>query len=135
MLASRPYIRDVGWVGDGGSLVFAADASDREQLWLIDVGGGEPRRLGGGASAMSVSVARTGRRLAFERRIRDVNVWRAAGPAAPKREAPRPLIRSTRTDWVAEYSPDGAGIALVSTRSGRLSIWTCTQDGLECEEF
>ena len=135
MLASRPNLRDVAWVGNGGSLVFADGRSDLEQLWLVEAGGGQPRRLSGGASAMSVSVARIGQRLAFEGRIRDVNVWRAPGPAAQQREAPRPLIRSTRTDWVAEYSPDGTAIAFVSTRSGRLSIWTCAQDGLECEEF
>jgi Tol biopolymer transport system component/DNA-binding winged helix-turn-helix (wHTH) protein len=129
-------ITDVGWSEDGRSVVFAGGLPDEEGMSVASVPGREEtRRLSVGDHAVAISVSRRGGRLAFEQSIRDVNIWRAPGPAAPGASPATPLLHSTRIDHTPDYSPDGTHIALGSTRSGRHAIWTCDQDGRGCVEF
>ncbi len=65
-------------------------------------------------------------RMALARTIRDDNIWRVEDQPGGRA---LPWIRSTRIDTNAQFSPDGAKIALQSNRSGSVEIWVCRSDG------
>ena len=45
------------------------------------------------------------------------------------------LLSSTRTDYNAQYSPDGKRIVFHSTRSGLPAIWVCSSDGSNAKQL
>lgn len=68
---------------------------------------------------------RQGRRLAFTKSYRDLNIWRITTHG----QQPRRLIASSAEDTNAEYSPDGEQIAFTSTRSGHSEAYVAGKDG------
>ena len=72
--------------------------------------------------------ARPHRRLTYQRRTIDTDVWRIALSDAPTME-PQPLVASTYQDREAKYSPDGKKIVFVSTRTGQPAVWRSNSDG------
>ncbi len=67
-----------------------------------------------------------GDRLMFLQRRETINLWswRLSG-----HEEPRAITRSTRLTLQPTFSPDGAQLAFVSTRSGAPEIWISRSDG------
>jgi Tol biopolymer transport system component len=57
----------------------------------------------------------------------DTDIWRLDLRNASA--APVKLITSTKSDWGAQYSPDGEKILFLSSRSGRSAIWVAAKDG------
>jgi serine/threonine protein kinase len=118
------------WTPNGREVISSVLGSD--SLWKVPAsGGGQPERLPStGGEAYSPAISRTGNRLAYERRVRDTNIWRlslsgpglAAGP-------PVRFIGSTREDSAAQYSPDGKRIVFDSERNGLHGIWVSNADG------
>jgi Tol biopolymer transport system component len=127
------------WTADGRSIVFSSCRSPRGavfSLWKVPVVGGEPRPLEFGESGHDPSVSRTGDRLAYEREISDMDIWRVGGPNAPKDERkPRPFISSTSWDWAPEYSPDGKTVLFTSHRSGFGEVWLADADGSNARQL
>ena len=116
--------RGLAWTPDGREIVFAAGG----RLWEIPAAGGNPQLLAfAGSGAPFPAVSRAGGRLAFARRIRDIDIWRvdAHAPDTP----PVKLVPSTLTDANPQFSPDGRRIAFTSRRSGELAIWVADADG------
>jgi Tol biopolymer transport system component len=70
-------INAVVWTRDGNSLIFADLADGKSQVWLIAVGGGEPRKLDlpveGAISVLDVHP--DGQRLAYDSRTLGGEVW------------------------------------------------------------
>ena len=64
-------------------------------------------------------------RLAFSRTLTDVDIWRVRLGGVSE-----PLIRSSFTEWVPQFSPDGRKVAFTSNRNGDSSeIWVADADG------
>jgi dipeptidyl aminopeptidase/acylaminoacyl peptidase len=110
------YIRGHGTNMDGEVANPTSDiAGASRDLWLVDVRGGEPVRLG---PAVNAVVAPTGGRIAWVdgRSALLLDLDAAAGGAGP---APVRLfsVRSSLSDL--EWSPDGTRIAFTSARDGR----------------
>jgi Tol biopolymer transport system component len=70
-------------------------------------------------------LSRQGRRLAYVRYWRDLNIWRVQIPGG----IPAPFISSTHSEENPKFSPDGRRIAFRSDRSGNNEIWVCDSDG------
>ena len=133
-------IRGVAWTPDGRDLVFSSNRLGGHSLWRIPAKPSslaQPERLVGvEGDARHPAISRgsqgTSARLAYERNLEDLNVWRAqvrAAGGAPAIKMPAPIIQSTRVDREAGYSPDGKQITFVSDRSGTVELWICASDG------
>jgi Tol biopolymer transport system component len=127
------------WTPNGQEIIFTSGASlFRGTLWRVTVSGqGKPDRLpftGGEPSAPTIS--RSGNRLAYQRDVSDLNIWRlplsGSGVAAG---APARFIVSTRVDLSPQDSPDGQHIAFSSNRTGVGGIWVCDADGSTAVEL
>jgi Tol biopolymer transport system component/DNA-binding winged helix-turn-helix (wHTH) protein len=133
-------IRGVAWTPDGRDLVFSSNRLGGHSLWRIPAKPSslaQPERLVGVEGdarhpAISQGSQGTSARLAYERNLEDLNVWRGQVRAAggvPTIKMPAPIIQSTRVDREAGYSPDGKQITFVSDRSGTVELWICASDG------
>jgi Tol biopolymer transport system component/DNA-binding winged helix-turn-helix (wHTH) protein len=116
----------VDWSPDGKSLVFSSSRAGLFSLWRLPLSGGEPLLVGGGGSKMKhPSAARAVDAIAYENWNYEVNLWSV--PLAGPSDAKPPLRVTFATDeWEfdPEFSPDGARIAYVSTKTGAPEIWT-----------
>jgi Tol biopolymer transport system component len=140
LATSARWIQGIAWTADSREVVFAGDLAGRSGLWRVQAfASGRARRLNGIGHdsgrlkrmgryrGMSVSVSRTGGRLAYTQGVFDANIWRVSlgrdkGPAAR-------LIWSTKDDIQPAYSPNGRQIAFESDRAGNEEIWVCQADG------
>jgi Tol biopolymer transport system component len=120
-------LRGFDWTPAGRNLICAG----ADHLWTVSLGGGEPRTLSvPGEAVTGVSVARSGRRLVYQRRLLDSNIWRMPGPVSHDgSESPSRLLASTRFDIEPQYSPDGTKIVFTSERSGTGEIWVADSTG------
>ncbi len=111
------------WTPDGASLVFVrGGAASREgnypnplsspegaeqALWIVSLAGGEPRRLDEG---FSPAVSPKGDRVAY---VKKGQIWSAPLAGEPK---PAQLIKARGECGSLRWSPDGSGLAFVTTR-------------------
>lgn len=116
------------WLASSDGLVACGAMDGEARLWRLPLSGGAPEPLPNlTEDDITPTISRSGRRLAFERRYSDTNIWRA-DLSKPESETTR-LIASTRTEMQPDYSPDGLRIVFCSGRSGRLEVWTANADG------
>ncbi|MEM1041420.1 MAG: winged helix-turn-helix domain-containing protein [Bacteroidota bacterium] len=121
-------IAGLDWASDGQSIVFASSRAEGAGLWRIPAAGGTPERIatsGEGESVRQPSVARRARRLTYEQRSSDANIW----AIRQGRFGRLPLIHSTRWESNPQFSPDGTQIAFASDRSGSPEVWVVDADG------
>jgi serine/threonine protein kinase/WD40 repeat protein len=133
LLLDAPGSQNPTWTPDGAEIVY----SQMLRLWRIEVTGERaPRPLpfgGEGAIMPAISRPAPGKpsRLVYVLRSADQNLWRIDLPAlgTPSRSAPVLFPSSTRTDYNAQFSPDGKRLAFQSDRSGQMEIWVSDADG------
>jgi Tol biopolymer transport system component len=85
------------------------------------------KRLALEGTAQRPTVSPKGDKLAYNSISISSNIWRRdlLHPEAPAVE----LIPTSRTQFDAQYSPDGKSIAFASLRSGMQEIWISNDDG------
>lgn len=128
--AETGEIAGITWTPDGEELVFSSTRGGGRQLWRIPAGSGfsgEPRLVTGAGENASYPVI-AGARLAYQRVLHDVNIWRMEPSAGTSNGRPTRIVGSTRWDTGAQYSPDGNRIAFVSDRTGDFEIWMCDRE-------
>jgi hypothetical protein len=107
------------WTADSAQLVCVEEGSGGSRLVRVPVPGpGKPEPiLAAGTNASQPVIARQAGRLAYVHAFRNTNLWRA--DLREPKAIPVRAIASTRTESQPDYSPDGARIAFISSRSGR----------------
>ena len=119
------------WTADGREIIYAVGPPGNYSLWRLRVPGpdgstSKPERLPSiGQDGSMPDLSRQGRRLAYSRMWRDLNIWRVRIPGG----IPASFISSTRSEENQRFSPDGRKIAFKSDRSGHNEIWVCDSDG------
>lgn len=112
------------WTPDAGAIVYVRGGSANRQgdypnprsdpqgveqtVWMVSPAGGEPRRIGEGSAP---AVSPQGDRVAF---IRKNQIWWAALDGSDK---PAQLIHARGQCGSLRWSPDGSGLAFVSSRT------------------
>ena len=125
------HTSDVGWMPRSDEVLFTSGAyeSDRAIFRTKISGANSAQQLvPSGEDAYDLSISRDGRRVAYTKRLQDVNIWRAELDNG-RVKATRSFITSTRNDQVPRISPDGRRIAFSSGRSGTREIWVSDADG------
>lgn len=124
----------VAWLSPS-SLVYSSDRAGGYSLWRVNVNGGEPQLVAGGAARLKHPVA-AGHRVVYESWQYEINIWRQPLPplagrnAAAASLAPVPIIRTSDLwNLSPQLSPDGSALAYVSTQSGTHEVWIASADG------
>jgi serine/threonine protein kinase/Tol biopolymer transport system component len=133
------------WFPDGRSIVFAdgegpAGPENRvefSELWVVNVAGGEPRRLFGG-DAVQPRVSPNGKRIAFWSLPSDPATKRVTQPGTPSNreiwtvdsngEHPVQVTTHEANDWNPVWSPDGRWLYFLSNRAGSMNLWRVAID-------
>jgi len=117
---------DLTWAADSQSILYAAG----HHLWRVPVTDGRPEKLNFAQDAESVTVARTGNRLAYAQVRHPSSIWQLAVAGQRKSAlAPTKLVASSRGDSGARISPNGQYIAFQSYRSGSAEVWISDRSG------
>ena len=123
-------IAGISWTGDSRELVFSSPRGSVHQLWRIPAGRGflgEPQLVAGAGENAYYPVI-VGNRLAYQRLLCDLNIWRMETATAAGRSNATRVVGSTRWDIRPQPSPDGSRIAFVSDRTGEYEIWMCDRE-------
>jgi Tol biopolymer transport system component/tRNA A-37 threonylcarbamoyl transferase component Bud32 len=130
LTSDKALISGLAWTPDSKSIVFSSSRTGMQSLWRIRVAGGLPAPVVSGIDgAWAPTIAREDAHLAFLLNHVNLNIWRAAGPAARSSGSPAKFIASTRQQYDFSYSPDGTKIVFASDRSGPDELWLCDSDG------
>jgi serine/threonine protein kinase len=128
------------WFPDGKQIVFTSLVSQFaetrgpgvSEMWVVDVAGGEPRRLFSGDS-IHPQVSPSGRRIAYWGLPLDANgafaganrdIWTIAADGS----SPVRVTTDDATDWNPVWSPDGRWLYYLSDRKGSMNLWRIAID-------
>ncbi|MBL8211390.1 MAG: PD40 domain-containing protein [Bryobacterales bacterium] len=121
------------WSRDGNSLLFTYNRGGVERLWQIPLPASPqqvvtPRLIEVGEGVELPALSARGDRLAFTRRLDNLNLWRVSLARNRRATPPSQLISSTRLERYPDLSREGR-VAFESNRSGSPEIWVSDADG------
>ena len=129
------FARGPAWTADGREILYASGIDLRSNIYRTAADGSGSSRLiealGDGVEGPSFSYA--SRRLAFNRQLRNSNIYRLDLQARAR--GPEPFISSTSREAFPQYSPDGKRIVFYSNRSGLNQVWVCDADGTRATQL
>jgi len=116
----------LAWSPDG-RIIFSSDREGSRSLVRIAATGGSPVPLPI-ESATSPALDGSGRRLAYVKAVRDVQIFEL--DLTRPGDALHVIAPSSRDDVAPQFSPDGRQLAFASARSGlSTDIWVANADG------
>jgi Tol biopolymer transport system component len=130
-------VRGIAWMDHGQDILYGTQRGDTStfELWSIPADGGPPRRVSpAGFDAVDPAVSPNGTVVLVHRQIVDelaavplqknsVSGSSPRGTSASGVDDAHTLLPSGSIDSSPVYSPDGAEIAFVSSRSGWPELW------------
>jgi Tol biopolymer transport system component/DNA-binding winged helix-turn-helix (wHTH) protein len=114
------------WSADDTKLIYSmSKGNNSDELGEVTVANGSSRRLG--LEGLLPSASPKGDKLAYASLSYPIDLWRRdqLHPEAP----PVKVIPSSRSQYDAQYSPDGKRIVFASLRSGVQEVWVSNEDG------
>jgi Tol biopolymer transport system component len=123
--------RSVTWTADSRDLILSLVQANPVPLYRLSVSSGAIEPLAWtGPGATAATVAPQGRRLAYARAYRDVNIWRLSLDSKQRGQPElQKLASSSFREVYPHYSPDGKRLVFYSNRGGSVQIWTADADG------
>ena len=130
LLVLRAFPNGLAWSADDQKLIYSlysySDTATAAELDELTVANGRTRRLplaGGAMTRPFLVVAQA----CYSSLSASLAIWRRdlLHPQSP----PVELVPSSRTQFDAQYSPDGTHIAFASARSGLQGVWISSDDG------
>ncbi len=131
-------IQELAWQPDGRGLILSVRQGGEHAALFRLMLNGAMQLLGiDNGIVRWPSLSRTGRRMAYEKRHIDTNIYRMEGPSA--NGGPRPyeqlgvaaVVDSTALDREPMLSPDGKRMVFNSDRSGSYEIYVANADGTD----
>jgi Tol biopolymer transport system component len=129
-------IQELVWQPDGRGLILAVrEGGEHAGLFRLMLNGAIQRLGIDNGIVRWPSLSSTGRRMAYEKRHIDINVYRMAGPGADggarayEQCGVTAVIDSTALDREPMLSPDGKRMVFNSDRSGTYEIYVANADG------
>jgi Tol biopolymer transport system component/DNA-binding winged helix-turn-helix (wHTH) protein len=123
-------LNGLAWTRDGKDIIYSARQGSLVQLWRADGAGTRPpeRLEMAGPGVVFPAIAPVGERLAYAHATEDLDIYRF-DPLDPSGRA-QPVSRSSATDSLPHFSPDGRRIAFCSGRSAdAFEVWVSDLDG------
>ena len=123
-----PIANGLTWSADDKKLLYSFwKGRGSDEVGEVTVANGSVKRFALEGSAEFPNVSPKGDKLAYASISLTSNLWRRdlLHSEAPAVE----LIRSSRAQYDAQYSPDGKHIAFASLRSGVQGVWISDEDG------
>ena len=119
-------IQGLAWTRDATSIIYDTSGRGPFHLWRVMVDGGAPERLEvAGFGSRKPATVPSQDRLAYERKLPSVSVYRARPGHTPE-----PVLVSSVFDFDPQFSPDGRRLVFASRRSGdAVEIWSASADG------
>jgi Tol biopolymer transport system component len=125
----RGFPSGLSWSADDAALIYANEKGLQSELLEADMASGTVKTLELAGSPWYPTVSFKGDKLAYSFFSTSIGIWRRDlfHPESP----PVELVPSTRSQFDAQYSPDGKQIAFVSERSGVQGVWVGSEDGAD----
>ncbi len=123
----RKTIHSLAWSADGADIFFVSlRESNQPNIWRIGAAGGTPEYLSiTGKGITNLAASPDGKMLAFVEKTLHSDIYRLkVGEPATK-----PLIATSYTEDVPDFSPDGRHIVFHSNRSVNTEAWMSDADG------
>ena len=119
-------VRGHDWTPDGQALIFSSNRAGQFALWRLEIQGGRLTRLPiNDQWVTQPSLAREGNRLIYRRFSDIVDIHSLdLDPNLQAQGERKPLVPSTRTEFLPALSRDGSKLAFVSNRSGEFEVWS-----------
>jgi len=129
MIASmHDFPSGLTWSADDKRLISSAVSGAQGQLIDFTVADGSFRRLAFTGNSHLPTVSQQGDKLAYSLTSSSIaSIWRRdlLHPESPAVQ----FVPSTRSQYDAQFSPDGTRVAFVSERSGVQGVWASGEDG------
>ena len=124
------------WLRDGSGLLYISNGGGGRDVYeqRINSSGapdGPPRRVTTGLDAQTISLSADGRRIAYSKYSRDINIWSLRVPPGGRgnvRDAV-PVTRGNQAIESVQLSPDGKFLAYDSDLNGNADIFVVPADG------
>jgi Tol biopolymer transport system component len=124
------------WLPDGSGLLYVSSGGGGRDIDLQRIGRGgraqgAPRRVTTGLDAHTITLSRDGKRLAYSKYSRDLNVWMVQLPTSGSVSARSavPITRGNQASEVMRLSPDGKWLAYDSDLNGNADIFIIPSNG------
>ena len=124
------------WLSHGRGLLYVSSGGGGRDIYEVRLAGdgharGTPQRLSTGLDAQSIALSRDGKRLAYSKYTRDVNIWMVRVPKGGTASAST-AVQITRGNQAIEQmalSPDGKWLVYDSDLNGNADIFVIPADG------
>ena len=116
------------WSADDNRLIYSGESGTQGKLIDVTVADGSFKKLAFAGDSHLPTVSQRGDKLAYSSTSSSItNIWRRdlLHPESPAVE----FVPSTRSQYDAQFSPDGKQIAFGSDRSGVQGVWVSGEDG------
>jgi serine/threonine protein kinase len=124
------------WLRDGSGLLYVSSAGGGHDIYQQRIGrdgraAGAARRITTGLEAHTIALSRDGRRLAYSKYTRDVNIWMVRVPPGGKASVRTavPITRGNQAIEIVKLSPDGKRLAYDSDLNGNADIFVVSTEG------
>ncbi len=124
------------WLPDGSALLYVSSGGGGRDIYLQEIGrsgraSGAVRRITTGLDAHTIALSRDGKRLAYSKYSRDLNVWMVRLPASGSVNARDavPITRGNQASEVMRLSPDGKWLVYDSDLNGNADLFIVPSDG------
>jgi Tol biopolymer transport system component len=128
----RAFPTGLAWSADDKRLVYSVrslESGITSELGQVDIVSGSTKEITFARSAWQPAVLPVGNKLAYSSLSRRSSLWRR--DLVRSETSAVELIPSSRSQFDAQYSPDGGKIAFVSFRSGLQGVWISNADGTD----
>ncbi|HRZ10034.1 MAG TPA: protein kinase, partial [Gemmatimonadales bacterium] len=124
------------WLPGGNALLYLSSGGGGRDIYLQRIGrsgraDGAPKRVTTGLDAHTFALSPDGKRLAYSKYARDLNIWmvRLSATGSVNARAAVPITRGNQATEVLRLSPDGKWLLYDSDLNGNGDLFIVSSDG------